>query len=507
MLTRLKFTARSTLIYSIGSIAIKFIGLILLPVYTDQLTTEQYGIWSLIEVTSQIFLMVFGMRLAAAMLRFYSSAKNTNEKSKVIFAAFGASFLSTIVFNLVSQPFTVQMSELIFNTQEFSSYFSLMIIWTSFEIFNRLVLDLIRIKEKPGLYISVVIIKFILVLLVIIYLIVFKHKGIEGIILGQLAGSIVLILISLPFILKEMKWDIDLGVFKEMFKYSFPLIFSGMAAFFLTVGDRYLIKIFLDNHEVGIYSLSNKFSNVIKIVFIQAFQLGFLPIAFTMFGKKGSQRFFSKVFTYFIFLLFWTGLALSMFSKEVILTFAKDPTYYEAYTYIPILTLGVCFYGLQNFYLLGLLYARKTKLIALLTHIVLVINVGLNLLLIPRIGLYGAAISYTVSGFALAFADYYYSNKSYPIPYEIRKIITIILLTVATYFSSLLLNNSGFWFTIAIKGLLLILFPLFLYFLGFYEKIEIERIIGAWEKWKKPKYWYANLKNLSAKQSFDITED
>ena len=72
MLSRLKFTARSTLIYSLGSISIKLIGLILLPIYTDQLTTNQFGMWSLLEVTSQILVITFGLRLSTAMIRFYS---------------------------------------------------------------------------------------------------------------------------------------------------------------------------------------------------------------------------------------------------------------------------------------------------------------------------------------------------------------------------------------------------------------------------------------------------
>lgn len=489
-----------------GSIGIKFIGLILLPVYTDKLTPDQYGMWSLLEISSQLLLMAVGLRLSTAMLRFYSSEKESKGRSGIIFTAFLATLLSVVVFNLLSQPFVARFSSLFFDTVDFQNYFVLLFIWISFETFNLLVLDLIRVKEKPGLYITVTLTKFTLVLLITIYLVKFRDMGIEGIILGQLGGSILLLLITMPFVVREMRWHIDFKVFRAMLNYGVPLIFSGIASFVLAMGDRYLIKIFLDYHEVGVYSISYKISNVIKIVFVQAFQLGFLPIAFNLYNKPDAKRFFIKIFTYYVFVIFWSGLALSVFSKEIIYNFTSGEAYYEAYKYIPFLTLAICFYGIQSFFLIGIHYAKKTKVIALITIGVLVANIGLNVLVIPRYGLYGSSVTYILSGLLMAIINYYQSQRYYPLNYEMKKTITIILLSVGLYLVSLLLNDSVIWLRLTIKTVLIMLFPFLLYLLKFYEAVEVEKITGLWRKWRNPKYWYRNLKEIAVKQAIDTSE-
>lgn len=503
MLSRLKFTARSTIIYSIGSVGTRLIGLILLPLYTDRLTTEQYGMWSLLEITSQIFVIAVGLRMSTAMLRFYSGEKDKGKRSTIVFTAFWVTLLSVLVFNLLTHPLKYYLSDLFFDTREFSGYFTLLFIWTSFEVFNRIVLDLLRVKEKPVFYITVTITKFVFVLFLNIYFIIGRGMGIEGIILGQLLGSVVLFLITLPLMIREMKWSLDKVLFREMFKYSLPLILSGLATFMLSASDRYLVKIYLDYHEVGLYSISYKISNVLKIVLIQAFQLGFLPIAFNMFDKKDSKRFFSKVLTYYVFILCWAGLAISLFSREILYLFSSNPAYYSAYIYIPLITLAVCFYGIQNFFVIGLHYAKKTQNIAVIVLLAMFVSIGSNMVLIPRIGLWGAAISFVVASLVMLLLNFFRSQKYYPVNYETRKIAIIFFIAVGLYLASRLGSEWALGYRLTMKLFIILGFPFLLYLFNFFDQVEIERIVGAWKKWRKPRYWYKNLKELSKKQSMD----
>ena len=500
MLNRLKFTLRSTVIYSIGSIGTKLIGLILLPVYTGKLTPAQYGMWSLLEVTSQLLVMIVGLRLSTAVIRFYSSSDDKDYKGKVLFLAFSVSLASILFFNAVSQPFTEKYSLLFFDTGEYALYFRYLFVWISFEVMNILILGFIRVKEKPLLYILGTTAKFTTVLLLIIYLVARKDMGIQGIILGQLAGSILMFLAFIPLLIREMKWSFDRGLFLELVRYSIPLIFSGAATFLLSFGDRYLIKMFLDYREVGLYSLSFKISNVLKIVFVQSFQLGFLPIAFSMFGKPDSKRFFSKVFTYYVFVLLWASLSVSLFAKEIIELFSTSTEYYEAYLFVPMLTLAIVFFALQNFFILGMHYAKKTSHIALITTSVLFFNIGMNILLIPVMKLYGVALTYIVTGLVMMLVNYYFSQKFYYIPFEKKRVMIIFLLALSLYLVSMLLNNAPLIFSVILKILLLAAYPVIFYILGFYDPVEIERLKGFWHKWKDPSKWYSNF--FRDKESF-----
>ena len=484
----------------------KLIGLILLPIYTDKLTTDQFGMWSLLEVTSQILVLTFGLRLSTAMIRFYSDANEGEEKGRIIFTAFGASLISIFIFNTVTQPFTASFSQLFFDSPSFSRYFTFLILWTSFEILNRLVLDLIRIKERPGYFIVIMLVKFTLILSLNIYLIVFREMGIEGIILGQLGGSVVIILVALPFMIREMKWSVDRELFGEMFRYGYPLIFSGISTLALNVGDRYLVKVYLDYHEVGIYSLSYKISSVLKLVLVQAFQLGFLPIAFNMYNKPDAPRFFSKVFTYYTFILFWSGMAIALFSRELILLFSSSETYYEAYLYVPWMVLAINLFGMQNFFIIGLHHAKKTRIVATITLFVLAFSLGLNLILIPRIGLYGAVIVAILSAGLMIYLTFRQSQKFYPIRYEIGKVATIVAVTVGLMAVSMLSANWSLILAALFKVAILALFPAVLYLFGFYEPVEIERLKGLWRKWRNPRNWYNHLSDIARKQSTDSSD-
>ena len=85
MLKSLKSTLKHSLIYSFGNLSSKLIGLILLPLFTSLLTTEEYGILSIFEVSSQILIAVFALNLHTAMLRWAAVEKNEKEEKSVIF--------------------------------------------------------------------------------------------------------------------------------------------------------------------------------------------------------------------------------------------------------------------------------------------------------------------------------------------------------------------------------------------------------------------------------------
>ncbi|MFP4403944.1 MAG: hypothetical protein ACLFPJ_06335, partial [Candidatus Woesearchaeota archaeon] len=87
---------------------------------------------------------------------------------------------------------------------------------------------------------------------------------------------------------------------------------------------------------------------------------------------------------------------------------------------------------------------------------------------------------------------YFYSQKLYPVNYEIGKILKMISLVMVFIGLFYLINDLSFFFVI--KIFLLISFPIILYFLNFYEKVELDRLEGAWHKWKNPQKWKSNIK-------------
>jgi cell division protein FtsW (lipid II flippase) len=88
------------------------------------------------------------------------------------------------------------------------------------------------------------------------------------------------------------------------------------------------------------------------------------------------------------------------------------------------------------------------------------------------------------------------AQKHYPIPYELGKIMMMILLAGGLFVLASLSNEFSLWLRLPVKFLLICLFPLLLFWFGFYEPVEKERIAGFWKKWKNPFLWKKNLKEL-----------
>lgn len=493
MLNRLRNTAKHSIIYSLGNLSTKIVGLILLPLYTSELTTAEYGMLSVLEVTSQLLVVIVGLRMATALLRFGAAEKSKERRKIIVFISFATTFISILLMNFLLHPFANNFSELFFDHTNFNNYFHILFLWSSFEIFNKLFLSYLRIDNKSVFYIVTVIIKVVVVLALNIYFIAYEHMGVEGVILSQLIGSALIFIAVLPKIIKSMSFRFHKELTKEMLRYGIPLIFAGISMLLLTMGDRYLLKYFLSYSDVGIYSLGYKIAGVINMLLIQSFQLGFMPIAFKMFDQPGAKRFYSKILTYYTFILILSTLALSFFAREMLILMTDKPEYHVAYIVVPIISLAFILKGMQFVFSLGMHYAKKMKYNAFIITLSVLFSFGLSIFLIPRLGYYGAAISAVLSNLLLAILLYKYSQKFYAIPFEVKKIFLMFITGGTIYALSWLTINMNIIGAIAIKFLLLLLFPVLLYVFKFYDMQELLALRGFARKWKNPGKWKSNI--------------
>ncbi len=496
MLNDLRHTARHVIIYSIGNLSAKLIGFILLPLYTDFLTTEEYGMLAILELTGFLIVSLAGLKLSTAMMR-WCSADPASEKTRVIaFTTLISLLVMVVLTNLIFQPVAGSFSRILFDSADYKQYFQILFLSVSFDILNLWVLDLIRLKERPLFYILLSLVKFTIILILNIYFIKFRGFGVLGIFLSQLIGGASLFLLSLNFIRKNTTLKIDFKQIGSMASYGFPLVFSSLSMYLLTLGDRYIMKYILDLGDVGVYALGYKIATVSNLLIIQSFQTGFLPIAYKKFDEKRNERFFSKTLTYYTFVLVVFSLTLTLFAKEIILLLSRSSDYYMAYTVVPFIALSFIFRGIQYVLSLSLHFVKRTRYNAFIVVGMVVLNVGLNIVLQPLLGIYGAALSGVISYFLMLNIFRYYSRKFYDPGYETRKISLMILVGIGLYLLSLLFQQMALGWVILLKFLLIIVFPLLLYLFGFFEQIELKGIRGAIRKWRHPGHWIENTRDF-----------
>ena len=309
------------------------------------------------------------------------------------------------------------------------------------EAINIVTLTLLRIQEKALFYSLLSVGKFTFQLIFTIYFIVYRGMKIEGIYYAQVIGNLFLFAVSLKFILRNIHWHFLGNIFKQLLKYSVPMLFSSIVYIVYTVTDRYMLR-FLSNYEVvGIYTLGFKIANVLKVVVVNSVNLALFPIIFKMINDKNNKRFYSKIMTYFSFGLMFFILGLSFFSKEIIILLARDnKAYWEAYNIIPIIAFSILLGMLREVSMTGLNITKKTYIVSIITFVVIFINVLLNYLTIPIIGYYGAALSTLVSQIISVLIILRFAQKHYFIPFEFKKVFLIFMLGIVLIFLSLLLK-------------------------------------------------------------------
>ncbi len=487
MLSKLKDTAKDSILYGLGNIAAKAIGFILVPLYIKTLSLSDFGILSVTEIVIQLLIPIMGIAIYSAMSRWYWD-KEYLDKQKVIFktSAFVVFVFSFILF-IVGVTFAKSLAVLLFSSVSYTNLIYLILTSAFVQANLNIPFTLLRLQKKALKYSILNFIKLVIIFSITIYLIVYKNYGINGIYWAQIVGNLLVLGGLLVLVRKELNVKIDYSLIKPMLKYSYPLAISLTSAIILAISDRFSIRYIVGFEQTGVYSLGYKISSVVKLVFISSFQMAFVPIIYQAANKEGFTRFLSKLTSYSIIVIIYFSLAVGLFSKEIIELMTSDKSFTNNYIYlvIPILNLALVFDQIRYNISFGLNIAKKTKVLSGIIILMSIVNIILNIILISFIGSVGAAISTLIVQVLYVIIIYRITNKYYTIEIEVGNIIKATLLYLLLMSSVILLSDFSFIMQIVIKSILIIIFPFLIYLLWKKDEIEKQRVTEIIYKYLK----------------------
>jgi O-antigen/teichoic acid export membrane protein len=184
-----------------------------------------------------------------------------------------------------------------------------------------------------------------------------------------------------------------------MAKFSFPLVIGNLAAWILSLSDRYILKLFRGSLEVGIYSVSYSISQYTIMTLTSLFLLSFNPLSIITWEKKGekaTKKFIVQGTRYFVLLCIPAVIGISVLQNPI-LSVLSTSDYYEGAKIIPLVALGVFFLGLVQIFDTGLCLQKKTYINMLCVTLSSILNLGLNFLLVPKYGYIAAAFTTLIS--------------------------------------------------------------------------------------------------------------
>lgn len=495
MLNNLKYFFKHSFIYSFASFAAKASGIILLPLYTTYLLLGDFGELAVVDATIVVLVELVNLGMSQSLVMMNNSDEYSERKKTVFFTILSATFLFCIIFLAAGELLLPFISNWFAEPSKFYVYLRLSLYIITARIINNIFLNKLRADERSVSYTIFNVLKFILIVIFVIYFVGFLKLKVVGILYSYLFSELVIILILFPMLLKHMEFKFDRKIMYSAVVFGIPLIFSSVAMMVLNVSDRYFIKYFTGAEMAGLYDLGYRVAGVLNMFFIMPLTLTLMPQAYKMFNKEGDKRYFSKIMTYLTFILVWAGLALSIFSKEIIKIFALNPSYWPAYNIVPLIVLSYVLVGMRIVASFGMYLTKNTKYIAFTAIAAALINIILNFLFIPKFGMIAAAYTTLVSFLFLLISNFYFSNRFYHIPFENYKLLKLFFVGIAFYLIIIFINENTLILRITVKILLLVLFPYVLFIWNFYEKIELERIRGFYNKWKLPSKWKENIQS------------
>lgn len=437
--------SKDSIIYGLSTVMSQLIGFLLVPVYTDKLGTQGYGVMEVLNTTSAVLGIILAMGITTAMMRFYAGREDEEEKKRVASTAVLFLMATGLVALLLLELSAGPIASLIRDPQRDCSrdahFFRILFVSLFFNGGINIALTVFRARGAPVRYAMASVTQFLMAVTLNIIFVAGLNKGVEGVLYSELITSAFLYVVLMSTLLRRVGLRVSRQDLKAMLDYGLPLIPSGLGAWILVMADRWILTTLLGAGPTGVYSLGYKFGMVIQGILVGPIQLAWLPFLFSTARKPRAAETYTRVFTYFLAVALLAGLALSALGEELVLAMATPP-FHNAYKVIPLVALSYVLYGCYFQMAAGIYIEGKTRNTASIMIVGAVVNVGLCFALIPPFGIVGAAVATLVSYAILPFGAYFYAQRYYPIVYEWGRVVKLVLVA-AVVFAACLGVGSG----------------------------------------------------------------
>lgn len=419
---------KNTIIIGLGRLSVQVVAFILIPIYTTFLTPSQYGFVDLVITYVALLAPLLSIQLERAAFRFLIDARSDTAKAKQIISqslaiAVVTLFMAAIVYAIVTFFIDIPYAALI----------AVVVVAT---VFSNIFLQIARGLGYATQYAAASGIAAASTLGAIIWLVIFEGSGITGVFIALTLASVVptlYLLLRLRLYRYITLPARDMRLSRELIGYAWPLIPNSISWWLIKASDRTLISIILGVAANGIYAVVNRYTLVFHALYA-VFEMSWQESASMHINskdRKDRDAFFSAVYSN-SFKLFGSLGLLIIAATPLIFPYLVGEEFQEAYTYIPILLLAAFFNAVVSLY--GTIYIAK-KMTRQVLHTSLGaagMSIGLNILLLPHIGLFAPALAATISFFSMAIFRHYDVKKYVTVTYDVRVFIILMLAYIAT---------------------------------------------------------------------------
>ena len=461
--------ARHSAVYGIGGLVSRLVAVLLLPVYATYLGSAGFGKIETVVAATTVLVIVLRMGISSAFFRFYFDSHDAAHRTLVVRTSFWFTLTMATAGLAATWILAGEIDGLLrLGDDPWLVRAGAVALWAQMN-YEQLT-SLFRVEERSVAFLFASLANVLLTIGATIVLVVVLDKGPTGAVVGNFTGTLTVYLVLLAYRRYQLGLQFDRSLLREMNRFGLPLVPSALALWAINFVDRIFIAHFKDQAEVGVYSVAVRISSAIVFLMI-AFRTAWPAFAYSIEDDREARRTYSFVLTYLVVLCSWLSLALGALAPWLVDVLAPKQEFERAAEAVAPLAFAATAYAAYTVIAIGSGRARRTQLNWVVAGAAAVVNVALNVALIPPYGMIGAAISTLVSYVVLLCAMYVYAQRVYPVRYQRRRVVTAAAAAVALTIVARALDVP-----LALAILLVLAYPLALAPLGFYLPAERARI-------------------------------
>ncbi|TCC94250.1 polysaccharide biosynthesis protein [Pedobacter frigiditerrae] len=456
-----------TAVYGLSTVFSRLFNFILTPIYTGVYTTSVYGIFTNMYANASIINAILAFGMESTYFRYLN--KFEDKKQEVYNNSFLCiAFISTLflITGLIfSTPIATYLATSVSEITDYKKYFSFFL-WILYVDaicvipFAKLRADGRPFKYSIAKFLNIgCFVGFNLIFLFVVPAIIkndwlganwlsswYHYQWIGYVFLSNLIASVATLIFLTPEFLK-LQFRFDKKLFSDMFSYSWPILVANLSFIINENLDKIVLKELLPpliaNGDVGIYGAVCKIAIFLSI-FITAFRLGAEPFFFSHSKHENAKETYATILKYFVIALVVLFVAI-VANIEILKFFIRKEAYWVGLPAVPYLLLGYVCLGIYMNLSIWYRLSDQTRFGLYISVVGAVITIVLNLILIPKYSYMGSAWVSMLAYFVMMVLSYVLGQKYYPIPYNLKKILAYLIISIIIVFSSFFIFNKNIY--------------------------------------------------------------
>lgn len=455
---KLKSFSKNTLYYAIGIIIIRFTTFLLIPLYTEFLSKEDYGLLATLLFTTEIIITINDVGMRSAFMRFFSDYQSKNKLNDLIGSSTFINIMVGIILLGVSFFIPASYLSKLFQVEVLENIIILTILVGIFRTLSLNILSYFRAKNQGGNYMIISIVSSILLIISTWIVLKYLRMGINGVLYAQIFTYGLSWLFVLVWVIIKDGLKITKQTSSILFKFGYPLILATSGTMLVNTSGNYFLGAFKSLEDVAVLAVAYKVASIGIMVLIAPFQLAYEPYVFSNKTNPELKNTISKIIT-FITLAYLLVSLLILYVFRYVINILGNGGYSEAYVLIIFLLPGLGFTALNYIGQSQIHLNNKTKTTGFISFIVTIISIIITYFCTKLFGSFGTAFGINTYLIISGFALFYYGNKEFKVHVETKR-INIILVTGLLALTAFYLLSYQTYFVFYLFTTLIIIFIL-----------------------------------------------